>query len=373
MLVTRSGMNAGRLGLVLLAGALALAASSSGDSSKADSTSTSTGAEKASKGSSAPPLRDSAARQHMLAGAAVAVGPLREDAQYRTTLAHEYNAVTPENAMKWDTIHPEPDRYDFAPADSIVRFARDHDMSVRGHTLVWYRQVPSWVTDRSWTRAELEQVLHDHIRTVVGHYRGKVAQWDVVNEAVDDQGKLRDTVWMRVIGPDYIDLAFRWAHETDPAAKLFYNDYDIEFPGAKADAVKALVHGLVKRGVPIDGVGIQAHELTVRPPSRTNLEDALRTFTDDGLETAITENDVGIFLPSNPDKLGEQAKIYGQVLDACLAVPRCRTFVTWGFTDKYSWIPGELPGFGDALPYDKDYEPKRALLTLRGRLAKGRG
>lgn len=321
---------------------------------------------------SGPALRALAAPRQLLVGAAVTDEPLRDDPRYARTLAREYNAATPENAMKWDTIHPEQDRYDFKPADAIVRFARAHDMAVRGHTLVWYRQVPSWVTDRSWTRPELEQVLHDHIRRVVGHYRGQVSQWDVVNEAVDSEGNLRDSVWMRVIGPEYIDLAFTWAHEADPEAKLYYNDYDLEFPGPKARAVNTLVRGLQARDVPIDGVGIQAHELTVRRPSRTEMESALQDYADLGLDVAITELDVGIYLPSSAKKLGEQADVYADALDACLAVSRCRTFVTWGFTDKYSWIPSEIPGFGDALPFDAEYEPKPAVTALRRGLARGR-
>jgi endo-1,4-beta-xylanase len=322
---------------------------------------------------SATPLRESAGSSRFLVGAAAAVNPLRDDAEYRRTLAREYNTVTPENAMKWDTIHPEQNRYDFAPADSVVDFARRHDMTVRGHTLVWYRQVPKWVTDRSWTRPELEQVLHDHIRRVVGHYRGRVAEWDVVNEAVDNEGRMRDSVWMRVIGPDYIDLAFRWAHEADPDARLYYNDFDLEFPGPKADAATALVRGLQDRGVPIDGVGIQAHELTVRRPSRVDLEAALRSYARMGLDVGITELDVGIFVPSSPEELGVQAEVYGDVLDACLAVTRCRTFVTWGFTDEHSWIPFEIPGFADGLPFDRSYQPKPALDTLRATLASRRG
>jgi endo-1,4-beta-xylanase len=341
------------------------ACSSGGGSAKADRPTRDTGV-------SGIPLRVSAASHEMLVGTAVAVDPLGDDPKYARTLAREYNAVTPENAMKWDTIHPEPDRYDFGPADSIVSFARAHEMAVRGHTLVWYRQVPSWVEDRSWTRAELERVLHDHIRAVVGHYRGKVAQWDVVNEAVDRNGKLRDSVWMRVIGPDYIDLAFRWAHDADPDAKLFYNDYDLEYPGAKTGAVTNLVRGLQSRGVPIDGVGIQAHELAVRPTSRSDLEAALRDYAGLGLDVAITELDVAVPLPATDEKLEAQAHTYRDVLDACLAVARCHTFVTWGFTDQFSWIPGELPGFGDALPFDASYRPKPTLRTLRAGLANGR-
>jgi endo-1,4-beta-xylanase len=318
-------------------------------------------------------MRVSAENHGFLVGTAVDRDVLRDIERYGRTLAREFNAVTPENAMKWDTIHPEQDHYDFGPADAIVSFAEQHDMKVRGHTLVWYRQVPSWVTDRTWTRPELEQVLHDHIRKVAGHYRGKIAQWDVVNEAIDDHGKLRDSVWSRVIGPDYIDLAFKWAHEADPDAKLFYNDYDIERPGAKSDAVEELVRGLKARGVPIDGVGIQGHELTVRAVDRATTVAALERYAKPGLEVAITEADVGIFLPAKEKNLEEQAAIYRDMLNACLSVSRCKTFVTWGFTDAHSWIPAEIPGFGDALPFDADYRPKPALEALRAQLAQGRG
>jgi endo-1,4-beta-xylanase len=371
MTVTGFGTNRGwAMVAALVVGSLALAACSS-DGGSWTSSSISTAPAAADRPPAETPMRASAVatKRRLLIGAAVAVDPLRDEKRYRQTLAREYNAVTPENAMKWDTIHPEPDRYDFGPADSIVEFARDHHMAVRGHTLVWYRQVPSWVTDRSWTRDQLEQVLHDHIRTVVGHYRGKIAQWDVVNEAVDDKGRPRDSVWMRVIGPDYIDLAFKWAHEADPDAQLYYNDYDTEYPSDKANAVRELVRGLEARGAPIDGVGIQAHELTVRSATPAMLGAAIASFTDAGLDVAITEADVGIFLPAKPKHLDEQAEIYRNLLDACLAARRCTAFVTWGFTDRHSWIPGEIKGFGDALPFDADYRPTPALRALRTGLA----
>ncbi len=363
------------VGLVLVAGALIgalllLATSAGGQEGSPASSPVNAAARPGDDGTT--PLRVSAATKHLLVGAAVSVEPLQDDHAYRTTLASEYNAVTPENAMKWDLIHPEAGRYDFEPADAITTFARKHDMTVRGHTLVWYRAVPAWVTDRSWTRPELERVLRDHIHTVVRRYRGTVKQWDVVNEAIDDNGNLRDSVWLRVIGPEYIDLAFRWAHEADPDAQLFYNDFDLEFPGAKADAVRALVRGLQSRGVPIDGVGIQAHEVTMRKPTGQQMEGALRSYAELGLDVAITELDVGVFLPATPEKLREQAAVYRDVLDVCLAVSRCHTFVTWGFTDGHSWIPSELPGFGAALPFDSSYLPKPAAAALRTRLARSR-
>ena len=350
------------LGAGVLAGAVLLAACSSGSSPTTAP----------SRAAAATPLRVSASSRGMVFGAAVATNLLARDSQYRQTLATEFNAVTPENAMKWDRIHPARDRYDFGPADTIVDFARAHHMTVRGHNLVWYREVPSWVTDHHWTRGELEQILHEHIRTVVRHYRGRVAQWDVVNEAVDKDGKLRDSIWSKVIGPTYIDLAFRWAHEEDPKAKLYYNDYDIESPGPKASAVTALVRGLHARGVPIDGVGIQGHEVASHPPSGHELESALRTYAAMGLDVAVTEADVALSLPANEHERQVQAGVYDHMLRACLAVSRCRTFVTWGFTDRSSWVPAENPGTGDALPFDRGYRPKAALGALRTVLARAR-
>jgi endo-1,4-beta-xylanase len=286
-------------------------------------------------------------------------------------LAHEYDSVTPENAMKFAFVHPGRHRYD-ADADRIVRFATKHSMKVRGHTLVWYREAPDWVTKGKWTRSQLERVLRDHIRTVVGRYRGKVAEWDVVNEALDEDGKLRDSVWTRVIGPDYIPLAFEWAHEADPDARLFYNDFDLEFPGPKARAAVALVRRLQADGVPIDGVGIQAHELTVRKPTTSDLDAALRSYSDLGLDVAITELDVGVHLPASKKELDDQADVYRNVLDACLEAPRCTSFTTWGFTDRHSWVPGEIDGFGDALPFDKEDRAKPAARAVKARLAQGR-
>src|SRR5262252_4880804 len=189
-------------------------------------------------------LRDLAAARSLRIGAAVQARRLTET-DYTDTAAREFNIVTPENEMKFGPIHPGPEMYNFANADAIVDFATSHKMAVKGHTLVWHSQLPGWVTGGTWTRESLMSVLHDHIMTVVGRYKGRVVWWDVVNEAMSDQGSgLRDTIWLRVIGPDYIEMAFRWAHEADPAAKLLYNDYFAEGLGVKSDAVFTLVRNL---------------------------------------------------------------------------------------------------------------------------------
>ena len=204
-------------------------------------------------------------------GTAVQAGPLAGEPVYRDTLAQEFNILVPENELKWDTVHPARDTYDFSVPDSMVAFAEAHQMQVFGHVFVWYWQLPAWLTDGGFSREELMSILEDHIKTVAGHYRGRVAAWDVVNEAIADDGSLRHTIWLDTIGPEYIDMAFQWAHEADPDARLFYNDYNSESLGgwqqAKSDSVYNLVSDLKQRGVPIDGVGLQVHTSIAWPPS----------------------------------------------------------------------------------------------------------
>jgi len=317
-------------------------------------------------------LRCLAAARGLTIGSAVNFHALSADTTYPLVAAREFNIVTPENEMKWDIVHPQRERYDFSRADAIVAWARRHGMEVHGHVLAWHQQNPGWLTAGSFGRDESIAILRDHIHTLVGRYRGRVAQWDVVNEAVDDSGgKLRDTLWLRRIGADYIDLAFRFAREADPNVQLFYNDYAIESRGVKFNAVSALVGDLKARAVPIDGVGFQSHVLFGAQCARCldNLGANLRRITDLGLDVAITELDVPITPPPTDENLAAQAYLYDTALAACLSVPRCYTFVMWGFTDRYSWIPATFPPFDDALIFDRNYVPKPAYDALRMRLA----
>jgi endo-1,4-beta-xylanase len=244
-------------------------------------------------------------------------------------------------------------------------------MRVRGHTLVWHAQNPPWLEGRLTSPSVATAILEDHIARVVGHFRGAVHEWDVVNEVVGPvDGSLRDTPWLRAIGPGYIELAFRLAHEADPAAKLYLNDFLLERSGPKLDGVVALVADLKANGAPIDGVGVQAHAACLSDCGGwfDELATSLRRIADLGVDVAITELDVGIPLPSTPNELRGQAQIYASAVDACLAVPRCRTIVMWGFTDRYSWVPSEFPGLGDALPFDDLYRPKPAYWALNEHL-----
>ncbi len=308
------------------------------------------------------------ARPHRLRmGTAVRANALAADARYGPTIAAQYGMVTPENDLKFAPTEPERGRFDFTAADAVVRFAERNHVAVRGHTLVWHRQLPAWLTEGRFDRAELLAVMRAHIAAVVGRYRGRIAQWDVVNEAMGDDGALRDNLWLRGIGPDYIAEAFRAARAADPEARLFLNEYGIESPGPKADATVALVARLRADGVPVDGVGFQAHTVPGSPTGAA-LARQLRRVARLGLETAVTEADVRLELPPTPAALADQARSYRDLLTACLEEWSCHTFVTWGFSDAWSWISKTFPGSGAALPFDDHYRPKPAQRAMAAAL-----
>ncbi|GHF62277.1 endo-1,4-beta-xylanase [Amycolatopsis bartoniae] len=316
---------------------------------------------------SPPTLRTLAARHDLRIGTAVDMSALADDAVYRQRVGSEFSTVTPENVMKWEVLEPQRGQYDWSAADRLVGFARQHGQAVRGHVLVWHNQLPAWLTATDFSADELRAILRQHIFDTVGHFRGRIWQWDVVNEAFNEDGTLRDTIWLRTLGPGYIADAFRWAHQADPNAKLFYNDYNIEDVNAKSDAVYALVRDLRRQGVPIDGVGVQAH-LTV-DAAPTTLRQNLWRFDRLGLDTAITEADVRMVMPPDAAKLQAQADVYRGVLGDCLATRHCISFTVWGFTDKYSWVPGTFTGEGAANLLDENFRPKPAYDAVRAELA----
>ena len=316
-------------------------------------------------------LRDLAEARGIHVGAAVLVDPLRNDPIYAQTLRREFNMLTSEMALKMDALRPNRDTFDFDDADYIVRFAQENGMEVRGHTLVWYNQLPGWIQNGSFSREELMDILREHIQTVVGRYRGRIMAWDVVNEAIDEDGSFRDNIWLRVIGPEYIDYAFQWAREADPNALLFYNDYDGEGLGAKSDAIYELVRGLVQRGVPIDGVGLQMHIGIDDPPRMEDVAANIERLAALNLQVQITELDVQIQDGQGleEERLMEQAQLYREIARICLAHEACTALVTWGFTDQHTWIPA-YTGQADApLIFDQSYQPKPAYYALYTALA----
>ena len=315
-------------------------------------------------------LRSVAAGVGLKIGAAVQPQYIAQDLFYGPALTTDFSEITPENQMKFGPLRPTPTTFDFESADTLVDFAVGNGMAVHGHTLVWHMQLPTWLTSGSWTRDQLIDILRTHIQTVVGRYKRKVAAWDVVNEAVDATGQLRSTIWQTIIGDDYIEMAFRWANEADPDAKLFYNDFGAEGLGTKSDAVYSLVRNLLMKGTPIHGVGLQMHVSQDFAPTPQNVVTNMQRLAALGLQIHISEMDVRLLVPPSPQTLALQAQVYANMMHACLTVTACTKFSTWGFTDKHSWIPSFFPGFGAALMFDADYHPKLAyhalLATLRG-------
>src|SRR5258708_364703 len=184
---------------------------------------------------------------------------LPDTVQYQQTAASEFSMLTPGNQLKWDTTEPQQNVFNFAPGDMHGQFAQQHNMVFHGHVLVWHNQLPGWLTGGSWTAATLTAVLQNHIDKVVGHFKGKIAFWDVVNEAFNDDGTRRASMWQNIIGQPYIEAAFQRARMADPNAVLVYNDFNIETINAKSDAVFAMVRDFQSRGIPIDGIGMQTH------------------------------------------------------------------------------------------------------------------
>jgi endo-1,4-beta-xylanase len=295
----------------------------------------------------------------------VGAGLLQNDLRYAGLAARQFNLLTPETAMKFDRLQPGRDRFDFRDADRIVDFAEANGMAVHGHTLVWHRQLPDWLTRSRWSRPELIGLLEAHITTLVGRYRGRVRSWDVVNEAIDDRGKLRRSVWLDGIGPDYLTLAFSAAHRADPDALLFYNDYGAEGLGPKSDAVYDLVAKLVRQGVPIHGVGLQMHVALRDHPEPADIAANIARLSALGLRVHISEMDVRLRLPATWSDRVRQAGLYGDAMQVCLEAPRCEALVFWGVTDRFSWVPAFFPGFGEALIFDTGYQYKPAYLELR--------
>jgi endo-1,4-beta-xylanase len=272
--------------------------------------------------------------------------------------------VEAEDAMKWAILRPDRATYNFRQGDEVVRFAQAHQMKVRGHCLVWGRYNPDWLTQGHFTTRQLSRLLHEHITRVMKHYRSQVFAWDVVNEGLDENGDVRDSLWYNQPGigwsqkgTAYIEQVFRWAHKADPHALLFYNEAEGEGLNRKSDAIYTMVKDFKRRGVPIDGVGLQMHIPTLDAEIPAIAANIAR-LTALGVQVHIKELDVSLPVDSNglprPDNLTRQAEVYRGIVRACLNSAGCTAIQTWGFTDKYSWIGSHSRGArGKALPFDR--------------------
>lgn len=324
-----------------------------------------------------PTLRELAARNNLFIGAAIFT-PYLNDPGYVETFTREFNMLTPENDAKACSVQPQLGRFDFRNFDGLVALAEEHEMEVHGHTLLWHQCVPGWLANGEFTRDEAIGHMRDHIYTVVGRYKGRVAIWDVVNEGIDDSGQIRDTPWHRLIGDDYIELAFRFAHEADPDALLFYNDWGAEGMNPKGNAVYEMVAGLVERGVPIHGVGLQMHlEIGATEQhqyvSPENLSANMERLGALGLQVQITELDVRYNGDGTDAIFQRQAADYYRLMQTCLDNDNCTAFIVWGVTDRLSWLrqasfvnnPTVEP-----LLFDSRYEPKPAYFAVLDALAR---
>ena len=306
------------------------------------------------------PLRDAATAAGKLVGTAVQSAFLN-DPRYAAAFSRHFNYVTAEYEMKWDPIERSPGAEDFSGGDRIASYAESQGMRIKGHALVWHQAVPGWVARLS--ASELRTVFESHIRSVAAHYRGRVLAWDVVNEAIADDGSgLRDTMFRQKLGDSYIADAFRIAHAADPQALLFYNDYSGEGLNAKSDRIYDLVRGLLAQGVPVDGVGLQMHISASNPPSDVSVTSNMRRLAGLGLLVNISEMDVRIRdLPGAlQNRLEVQRAVYRSLVGACVAEPRCHAVTFWGFTDAHSWINAQF-GADNPLLFDDQYAAKPAF------------
>lgn len=317
-----------------------------------------------------------------------------EDKSELALIAANFNSITPENQLKWQYIHPSPGKFDFTAADQYVNFGEQHNMVVIGHTLVWHRQTPGWVfADEKGKPVDRDTLLarmKEHIYTVVGRYKGRIKGWDVVNEAVNADGSMRQSPWLKIIGADYVARAFQFAHEADPSAELYYNDYALEDSPKRAGAVR-LMEQLKKQNVPIAGIGLQGHN-RLDWPSLEQQDITISTFAKLGLRVNITELDVDVLpvvsedigptmkltdelqVSLNPFRGGltaaistEQAKRYAALFNVYLKYRDVIDRVTlWGVTDADSWL-NNWPVRGRTnypLLFDRGGQPKEAFTAV---------
>lgn len=283
----------------------------------------------------------------------------------------EFNQVTASNGQKW--IHTEPQRslFNYTLGDQIVDASKDANQMRRCHTFLWHNQLPAWLTTGTWTKGSLLTVLETHIKNVADYYWNDCYAWDVVNEAFNDDGTLRKTIWLQVIGPEYIEHAFRLARQyTSPGTKLYYNDYGIERVNNKSLAVARMVREYQRVGVPIDGVGLQAHFTVGRAPLYTDIRASQQLFSSLGLETALTELDVRMTLPDDANKTASQAAIYADSVRACVDEVSCVGITVWDFWDPVSWVPDTFLGEGNACLWDEDFRMKPAYYAVADVLRK---
>ncbi len=328
-------------------------------------------------------LKAHAARHQLISGAAVVVRSLGNDTALAELILDQCGILVPEGELKWRALRPAQDKFDFSQSDALFAFAAEHHLLVRGHTLAWHNSVPDWLMAAP-ASLDVRTLFVEHIRTVMGRYRGRVHSWDVVNEAILPKdampGNLRKSFWYERVGADYIDLAYHTAREADPKAKLTYNDYGVEYENAEDEerrrAILELLRGMQARRVPLDAVGIQSHIKAASPSIVGNgLADYMEAIRAMKLEVYLTELDVNEHdIASN--EIAERdrliAQTYKNFLDVALNNASVKLVLTWGISDRRTWLNDgpthhrKQPNRPQrSLPFDPEYRPTPAFFAIR--------
>jgi endo-1,4-beta-xylanase len=300
-------------------------------------------------------------------GTAMDPGTLQDSAVNAVTRA-EFGQVTPENSAKMDAIQPNQGQFNFGTFDNLVNWAISNNKTIRGHTLVWHSQLPQWVKNINNAQT-LTSVIQTHVTTVMSRYKGKILHWDVANEVIDDNtGGLRSSVYSNLLGENFLDIAFKAARAADPNAKLYLNDYNIDYAGPKLTGFINLVNRLKSRGVPIDGVGTQAHLIAGNIGGFASATQQLHNL---GLDLAITELDIRILKPVTSSGLSQQQTDYNTVTKTCMNLPRCVGITTWGVSDNHSWVDGTFPSYDSPLLWNDSVQKKSAYTGVEQAIAAG--
>jgi endo-1,4-beta-xylanase len=353
-----------------------------------------TGCQKTSTGDETPALKKAFEGAFLIGAALNRAHIYGEDQQGIALVKTHFNSITPENITKWENIHPKPDAFDFEAADRFVQFGEENGMFMVGHPLVWHSQTPQWVfadeNGKPLDRDSLLQRMHDHIQSVVGRYKGRIKAWDVVNEAFNDDGTLRASPWYTIIGEDYIEKAFQYAHEADPDAELYYNDYSLENPAKRAGAIR-LIKSLQEKGMKVTAVGTQGH-FGLDWPALDELSKTITDFAALGVGVMITEMEIDVlpaienyhgadistkgkwderldpYRDGFPDDMQQKlAQRYSEFFKVLLDHRDAITRVTfWGVTDGDSWknnwpVPGRT---NHPLLFDRKAQPKPAFFSI---------
>ncbi|KAK9425634.1 putative Beta-xylanase [Seiridium unicorne] len=278
-------------------------------------------------------------------------------AQYDAILTdhNEFGQTTATNGQKWIFIEPEQGIFNFTEGDIVTSIAQENHLIQRCHALVWHSQLAPWVESTNWTAEALSSVIVNHITNVTEHYKGKCYAWDVVNEALNEDGTYRESVFYTTLGEEYIKLAFSTAAQVDPDVKLYYNDYNIESPGNKCAGAVRIVQLLQDEGIKIDGVGMQAHFTASAAPTLDQQIAVIESYAALDVEVAYTELDVRIELPLNDTNLEWQKEAYTNAVGACVQSPACIGITIWDFYDPFSWVPAVFPGEGNPLLWFEDF------------------